>query len=324
MEKNQKSYFCFEIKTQDMSRLNQIKEDAVTNFYCGGIEELVLTENELDKIKESNLLSGGNISDALVDTINNSLEKNNIFSCKFFFYGDGHNELSGRFHDYLDQFNDVEVSLTHKQYEDWNNEWKRHYKRIDVSDRLSVVPEWEITNKKLEHEIYINPGAGFGTGNHETTLLCLEMMEELSTQVDTCLDFGCGSGILGIGAINKFNSVVDFCDIDKDSLENCLYNLMLNLPEGEKVSHRLAIRDKLDLGKVYDLVFANILLNVLQLEKDQIIKSINTNGYLIVSGILLDQVQDLITEYQLTDSRLTVCKISKKDNWAAVLFQKRR
>ena len=99
---------------------------------------------------------------------------------------------------------------------------------------------------------------------------------------------------------------------------------MLNLPEGEKVSHRLVIRDKFKSENEYGLVFANILLNVLQLEKNKIIKSVSSNGYLIVSGILLDQVQDLITEYQLADSRLTVCKISKKDNWAAVLFQKRK
>lgn len=323
MESNQKSYYCFEISTKNMSRLNQIKEDAVTNFCCRGIEELVLAEDELDKIEGHNLLSGENISDALVESINNNLEKNNIFSCKFFFYGDGHNELSDRFHDYLCKFNNVDISLTHKQYEDWNSEWKKHYQRINISERLSVVPEWEMTNENSINEIYINPGAGFGTGDHETTFLCLELMEELSAKVNTCLDFGCGSGILGIGAISKFNSRVDFCDIDKDSLENCLYNLMLNLPDGEKVSHRLVIRDKFNFENKYDLVFANILLNVLQLEKNKIIKSVSSNGYLIVSGILLDQVQDLITEYQLADSRLTVCKISKKDNWAAVLFQKR-
>ena len=78
---------------------------------------------------------------------------------------------------------------------EWRDSWKDNFKKIEVNSGLEVVPSWEISDK--ERAIIIEPGLGFGTGTHETTFLCLSILDEI--QYDGhILDLGCGSGILGI------------------------------------------------------------------------------------------------------------------------------
>jgi ribosomal protein L11 methyltransferase len=161
---------------------------------------------------------------------------------------------------------------------------------------------------------------GFGTGTHETTYLCLNLFDKISDQLKPgshCLDFGCGSGILGIAALKIKRMPVLFCDIDKNALDNCVQNLVLNF-EGENLEgSKLVIRERYHPSE-YDLVFANILEHVLIMEKEIILASLKGNGFLIVSGLLNHQVETIVSHYSFLEK---VAVVSKND-WSAILFKK--
>src|SRR5690606_10010880 len=116
--------------------------------------------------------------------------------------------------------------------EDWNAEWKKHYSPIKVNELLEVIPSWKDDYvSTTSQKIFINPGMGFGTGSHETTFLCLKLFTEelLSNNIETVLDFGCGSGILGLSTFLFFPEArVDFYDIDLEANKNCFDNAEIN------------------------------------------------------------------------------------------------
>jgi ribosomal protein L11 methyltransferase len=136
------------------------------------------------------------------------------------------------------------------------------------------------------------------------------------TSSDTCLDFGCGSGILGIAAMKTKKMRTHFCDIDRSALENCTQNLVLNFSGQNLEGTELIIRERY-VPKKYDLVFANILEHVLISEKPTIMDSIKSGGYLIVSGILNHQVDTIIKAYSHMEKKSVV----SKGDWSAILFK---
>ena len=179
--------------------------------------------------------------------------------------------------------------------------------------------------KGRDDAIFIYPGQGFGTGTHETTYLCLKLLDELIGSKETfkrCLDFGCGSGILGISAMAICPLEVDFCDIDLNALNNCQQNLDLNFESSfykEKI--KLIERSHFELKEEYDLVYANILENVLFLEGDLLIKSLKRKGKLILSGILLEQEENILGFFN-EEKGLKLISIKERGHWKALLFEK--
>ena len=162
---------------------------------------------------------------------------------------------------------------------------------------------------------------GFGTGNHETTFLCLKLYEKVRAlkKVNTVLDFGCGSGILGIAAIKKDLASIDFVDIDADALDNCLQNLNFNNYESYSTNHGLMLRNRFKEEKEYDLVFANILENVLELEHDLLVNTTKSDGMLIISGLLIGQEENIVNQYR----EFQLVEMLTKGDWVALLFKKR-
>ncbi len=109
-----------------------------------------------------------------------------------------------------------------------------------------------------------------------------------------------------------------FCDIDKSALDNCVQNLVLNFDGENLQGSQLVIRERLSQGKKYQLVFANILEHVLLIEKETLIESLEQKGYLIVSGLLNHQVDNIVREY----SSLKKIDVLTKNDWSAILFQR--
>ncbi len=125
------------------------------------------------------------------------------------------------------------------------------------------------------------------------------------------LDFGCGSGILGICAMKQGFSC-DFMDIDEDALVNTRQNLKLNQLNAQWIESSLP-------EKTYDLIFANILYSTLVKEKENILSHLKKDGHLILSGILTEQFIDLMQEY--SDQCIKITKVTRGD-WVAVLLKK--
>lgn len=314
----------FKIVTIEFSSSTQCEDVnmiALNDFEVDGIEEFSMEEARVDEILGERAYSGGDVPESVIDeVIDISHEQDRKEFNYFFFQGD-----INRANDFVKALEGMDLKITVKdeEYSDWNEVWKKHYAPIEVTKDLSVIPEWfkEEGYKENNNNIYIIPGMGFGTGEHETTYLCLKhfmAVKESFKDRDVCLDFGCGSGILGIGAIKKSNMLVDFVDIDPAALDNCHENLKLNLNEERLSGHRLIARKRFKEDEKYKLVFANILMHVLFTEKELLLNSLAEGAYLVLSGILNEQVDEVLKEY----SSLTKVDVLSKGDWSAILLKK--
>lgn len=296
---------------------------ALEDFGCDGIEEFALEEARVDEILGERAYSGGDIPESLIDEVQAATIDQDSFTYKYFFYQNNFEENSSDFVFFIkENYPELPLFTAQKKFEDWNAEWKKFYTPIIVSDRLEIIPEWLIESRahSIAQKVYIYPGMGFGTGTHETTYLCLSLFDKITDQLKTgasCLDFGCGSGILGITALKTKKMPTLFCDIDKSALDNCVQNLVLNFVGENLEGSKLVIRERYTPAK-YDLVFANILEHVLILEKEVIIASLEKNGFLIVSGLLNHQVETIIAEY----GTLEKIEVVSKNDWSAILFKR--
>lgn len=309
------------------SLIPKLEKIALESFSCGGIEEFALDEASVDQILGLRAYSGFDIPDDVFREVENETVKRFGLHFKFFFYDeDAKIQAQAFLSKTQNDHSELSLSLQEEEWKDWNAEWKKHYKSLEISKRLKVVPEWEKEEnwKNNQGAVYIIPGMGFGTGNHETTCLCLKFLDELKLpNMSHCLDFGCGSGILGIAAMKIHQSLVDFCDIDRKALDNCFENIKLNFEEKNLEGQRLVARDRYSAPKnYYQLTLANILEPVLMEERDLLIDSLAPQGWLIVSGLLFDQLDGIIKLYT-SDQKLSFIKQEIKGHWGAILFQKK-
>lgn len=321
MENKNFNFVLIEFSGENANLANVINAYAMEDFHCDGVEEFSLEEARVDEILGERAYSGGDIPETLIDEVQDATFGQDSFTFKYYFYEGDHESHCEDFVFFLkDSFPELPLYTAQKPFEDWNAEWKKFYTPIWVSDNLEVIPEWlQGREKKSSHQVYIYPGMGFGTGTHETTFLCLVLFDQIAKDLkktDLCLDFGCGSGILGIAAMKVKEMPTLFCDIDKSALDNCVQNLVLNFDGANIEGTTLVIRDRYQ-AKKHKLVFANILEHVLISEKPTIMQSLDKEGFLIVSGILNHQVDNIIAQY----SELKKINVVTKGDWSAILFQ---
>lgn len=150
----------------------------------------------------------------------------------------------------------------------WENNWQDYYKPLEIGEKLLVVPEWDETDPGERIPLRLEPGLMFGTGSHATTRMCLKALENFATEGKTALDLGCGSGILGIGAMVLGCSNCVGCDIDPKAPDIAAFNASLNNIGGDrfKVYAGDIIGDaslRKSLGEGYDIVLANIVSDVI-------------------------------------------------------------
>jgi len=311
-------------KLTNLQELEDINSQAMTVFECDGVQEFSIDEAIVDEILGERAYSGGDIPGEVIDEVNDVARLHHLNLVYFFYQSEDSIGLANKFIEFLKESKLADgITVEEKPWEDWNKEWRKFYSLIEVDEKLTVVPEWEKNNfEKSENDcVYIYPGMGFGTGEHQTTYLCLKLLMSVIGEVPhrgTCLDFGCGSGILGIAAIKKLSSEVVFCDIDPEALHNCLQNLDLNFKGVDLSGTTLVSRERFKSGVEHDLVFANILENVLIGEREELLDSVKKDGILIVSGLLNHQVDTIINEYK----EFKMISTLSKDDWSAILFKK--
>lgn len=298
--------------------LDKLILSGMEEFSSSGAEEFSLSEPEVDELLGERSYSGGDLPLEVIGEVEDSMEKGPQ-TIRFFFENE---ERAKAFQQEIAKNYLGETQLEKKESSDWNSEWKKHYSPITVSDRLEIIPAWMKEDEKAKGKIFINPGMGFGTGSHETTFLCLKLLtEELKPEkLSHVLDFGSGSGILGL-AVFLFNpnAEVDFYDIDPEANKNAFENAKIN--NFENLSFRLLlpeVREK--LKERYELIFANILQNVLLAECDYLLKTVKPGGHLILSGLLNHQVKEVLHSYE-KEARLL--KHLTRGDWSALLLEKR-
>lgn len=295
----------------------QFDSTAMSEFHSTGIEDFSLDEPTVDKILGEKSYSGADIPRSEIINVEKVYRSQNSIK-KYYF---GSRKDATNFISFLNSANIRGAHLLEQPEKDWNEEWKKNFSAIDVDANLRIVPAWEKGEDVKENELFIYPGMGFGTGSHETTYLCLKKLCELNRTVKRCFDYGCGSGILGL-ATKKFNpkAEVHLYDIDQQALDNCKQNIELNEMSQEGI--RLFLPDTLEDSAPFDLVFANILQNILLLEKHKIYAKVAAGGDLILSGLLRGQDEEVVESYEQSFLDLKLVAREYKGDWSAVHFKK--
>ena len=183
------------------------------------------------------------------------------------------------------------LGVSYVEDSDWENNWREYYKPIEVGERLVVVPEWEETPQNGRIPLRLDPGLIFGTGSHPTTRMCLAALEGCAGPGKRVLDLGCGSGILGIGALLLGCVICVGCDIDPKAPDVAAANAALNGigPDRFSVYAGDILSDvslRRLLGGGYDLVLANIVSDVIIPLSALVGAFLAPDGVFIASGVI--------------------------------------
>lgn len=202
--------------------------------------------------------------------------------------------------------------------QNWRESWKASFKPIDIAGRFAILPPWEDpANFSQPHKIMIDPGMAFGTGQHETTKLCLELLLEMKTIPEKVFDVGTGSGILAIAAHMLGSKIIVGNDID----ENSVHIAQVNAKDNNINSIQFVSTGIEDIeDRDYDLIFANIQLRPLTKIFGDIVGHTRKGGTIIVSGILNTEIDDF--RALVTRSGGIVKKVVQMGHWSGIVCER--
>ena len=212
----------------------------------------------------------------------------------------------------------LECTRREVEGDDWLEIWKTHFRPLHIGERIVVCPEWIKYEKKPNEEVVLlDSNMAFGTGEHETTAMCLKLLQHYLTPDSVCIDVGCGSGILGISAIKLGAKYAYLTDIDYVAVESAKHNAGINgVAEKVTVAHSNLL-DNSDIKG--DIMLANITAEILCGLAPSIPKNLKAGGTLILSGIIESRLQMVITAF--TAQGLTLEKRIKEGEWLALSFK---
>ncbi len=211
---------------------------------------------------------------------------------------------------------DCRIVLNQIQQEDWENAWKQHYHAIEIGEKLVVVPSWEQCDSPRIH-LHLDPGMAFGTGTHETTLLCLEALEQEIQGTETLLDIGTGSGILSVGALLLGAKHAIGIDIDPLCVRTARENAELNgvLNRFDVICGDLAS----EVNGHFPLITANIVADAILRLAPALPGLLEPHGLFIASGVLNERAEEVCVALQ--NVGLVNAEIRHKNDWVAILAQ---
>lgn len=200
----------------------------------------------------------------------------------------------------------------------WNEEWEKSREVIEVSEKLIIKPSFkEYSVKPNQIVITIDPKMSFGTGEHQSTKLSLLFLGKYVKNGMKILDVGTGTAVLAIASIKLGADKVIAIDNDQWCYENSMENCEVN-SVNDKVEIRLCeINDVAE--QEFDLIVANIQRDILLQIKDEIRHRLAKNGLLILSGLLIQDKEEIQAAYNKLNFSLLECKVS--DEWISMTFQ---
>ena len=211
----------------------------------------------------------------------------------------------------LGQNIELECNQTKLKNADWVKEYQKSIQPLQI-DKFYIHPTWNEPNEELIN-IVIDPALAFGTGHHPTTASSLRAIAKYVKKESKVLDVGCGSGILGVGAL-KLGAQVDACDTDIVCVENSEVNAKLN-----EVKFDNLWEGSCSLAKdTYDVVVANIVADVLTFIANDLKSVLKPNGILILSGIL-DKYEDKVLRFY---KDLEILEKIKEDEWITLVLKR--
>jgi ribosomal protein L11 methyltransferase len=218
------------------------------------------------------------------------------------------------------QVDNVSISSEVIENQAWERAWMDHYEPIQVADNLWIVPEWlepphpELTNIKLD------PGLAFGTGNHASTFLCLQWLAQIDLKDKVVVDYGCGSGILGVAALLLGAKHVYATDIDPQAVLATQQNAQLNA-----VADRLYVGLPEDFAQEFnaqaDVLVANILAKPLMMLVEEFYRLTKPQAHIALAGLIEEQIDEVQACYQpffeITGRQM------REENWCRLSGQRK-
>lgn len=211
------------------------------------------------------------------------------------------------------------VTLRWEQLEDkdWEREWMKNYHPIQCAENLWICPSWATPPNPDAINILLDPGLAFGTGTHPTTFLCLQWLAKQNLSHTTVMDYGCGSGILGVAALLLGTTNAVGVDIDPQALIASRENLQRNQLEAE----RFTVYQPHDCPDIQvDVMVANILAGPLVDLAETLIAPLKSNGFICLSGILSTQADAVMQVYA---HAINFDPVSQKDEWVRLTGRKK-
>ncbi len=205
----------------------------------------------------------------------------------------------------------------------WNAEWEAGIEPIQVTDDLIISPSWKEEEAQAldpKYLIVIDPKMSFGTGHHETTRLCLRLIEKIKLTKMSVLDVGTGSGVLAIYTLMRGAQKAVGIDTDDWAVENVEENRDLNgIAANRFTVYCGTLTTTIDEAEQFDLILANIHRNILIESKEQIASHALPNSMLILSGLLVYDVAEVVEQYKNAGYQLI--EELREHEWSALLMK---
>lgn len=209
-----------------------------------------------------------------------------------------------------------EIKINLVDDNDWAESWKKYYKPIKIGERILIKPSWEEYSLD-ENDILIelDPGMAFGTGTHETTMMCTEALEKYVKSGDTVYDIGCGSGILSIVAAKLGAEKVVGVDLDELCVKVSNENIKINHVEEIVEIKKGNLLDVVE-GKA-NIIVSNIIAEIIAGMTKDLKTYLKDDGIFITSGIIVEKIE--LVEKALLENGFKILDIRKLNGWACII-----
>lgn len=200
--------------------------------------------------------------------------------------------------------------------DDWIEVWRKHYRPIKFG-KITICPKW-FDFKGDEFVVYIDSNAAFGTGEHETTSMCIRFIEKYICNSKIVVDVGTGSGVLGIAAAKLGAAKVIMTDVDKVAVAAATHNVEINNEKNKCIVYNTDLLNGIEIKG--DLIVANITADVLKILSADIHSYVDNSGIIILSGILKSRKDEVVNVYRRLG--FTLLEENTIGEWSAVVMQK--
>lgn len=207
-----------------------------------------------------------------------------------------------------------EISTENCKTEDWINNWKKYFHPMEVGEKLLIRPSWEEDfDPKGRAVLNLEPGLAFGTGTHETTRLCMELLEKYVKEGDSVLDMGCGSGILSVASLLVGAKSAVGVDIDPLAVKTAVENAKLNNVGDKFIGITGDLTEKVS-GK-FKVVLANIVADIIKILSKNAPNFMYDDSVYIMSGIIDTREADVL---ESISDKFEIIERKEEKGWVAM------
>ncbi|MRH43075.1 50S ribosomal protein L11 methyltransferase [Aquibacillus halophilus] len=213
-----------------------------------------------------------------------------------------------------------EITLSEINEEEWATAWKKYYKPVKISERVTITPTWEDYKPVSSDELIIelDPGMAFGTGTHPTTVLSIQALERYLTKDQTIIDVGSGSGVLSIASILLGAKEVFAYDLDEIAVKSTILNAKLNKVEDKIYAKQNNLLT--NVNQQVDVIVSNILAEIIMRFEKDAYNCLKPGGLFITSGIIQAKKQQV--KDALAAAGFEIIELTQMEDWIAIIAKK--